>query len=40
MHEGVTRKKRQDYELVTETCDEFMKDLSFFKENLLQYSIV
>lgn len=34
MHERVTRKKRQDYELVTETCDEFMKDLSFFKENL------
>ena len=39
MHERVTRKKRKDYELMTETCDEFMKDLSFFKKNLRQYNI-
>ena len=39
IHERVTRKKRQDYELVTETCDEFMKDLSFFKKNLRQYNV-
>ena len=24
---------------MTETCDEFMKDLSFFKKNLRQYNI-
>ena len=32
MHERVTRKKRQDYELVTETCEDFMIDLSFLRQ--------